>query len=291
MIPPEPGMIENINLNLLSGGFFQCNPAWSRPANSLDRCYKIYFPVSGRARLEMATGVFEVRSGRVYFISGFQLRQQNCPAQMKVFWLHFVPESLYLRHALDQLPPLLSWSRATGWPAASYADIRRIFEHPFHELNQLRGDLTAAMVCRIYALLLNVVGHCLENMDKVTARDFHPDFYRLKPTLDFMQQHYRDNLKLARMATLAGMAPNYFHRRFKLVFGVTPLEHIVGQRLNQARHLLASTRLSIKEIADAVGYRDPLYFTRIFSHHLHMSPTKYRAAHQFNSVHKHQSTA
>ena len=278
-------MIENINLNLLSGGFFRCNPAWSRKANSLDQCYKIYFPVSGAARLEMESGDYEIRSGRVYFISGFQLRRQSCGRQMKVYWLHFVPESLYLRHVLDQLPPVQSWSRAAkGWPASSYEDICRIFEHPFSEQNRPRGDLSAANICRIYSLLLNLVAHCLESMDKVTFRDFHPDFYRLKPTLDFVHQHYREGLTLSRVAVVAGLAPNYFHRRFKRVFGVTPFEYIVGQRLNQARHLLASTRLTIKEIANATGYHDPLYFTRIFSKQLRMSPTEYRATHQFNSI-------
>jgi len=91
--------------------------------------------------------------------------------------------------------------------------------------------------------------------------------------------HYRENLTLK---NLAGMAPNYFHRRFKRVLGVTPFEYVTGERLNQARHLLASTRLTIKETADVVGYPDPLYFSRVFSRRLLMSQTKYRAAHQLS---------
>jgi len=276
-------MLENINLNLLSGGYFHCEPAWTRQANSLDRCYKVYFPVAGAARLAMAAGDFEIKCGRVYFISGFKLRRQICEKEMKVYWLHFIPESFHLRHFLDQLPPVLSWSRtAEGWPARSYENVCRLFEPPFSEQNQLRGDLATATVCRVSGLLLNLVAHCLEGMDESSFKDLHPDFYRLKPTLEFMHQHYRENLTLAKLAGMAGMAPNYFHRRFKRSMGVTPFEYILGERLNQARHLLASTRLTIKETADAVGYRDPLYFSRIFSKRLQMSPVKYRATHQIN---------
>jgi hypothetical protein len=124
-------MIEDININLLSGGIFHCDPAWSRKANSLDRCYKVYFPVSGAARLEMESGSYELQPKRIYFISGFQLTRQICQRRMNVYWLHFVPESLYLRHLLDRLPPVQSWSRAAGgWPASSYTDICRIFESP-----------------------------------------------------------------------------------------------------------------------------------------------------------------
>jgi AraC-like DNA-binding protein len=97
-----------------------------------------------------------------------------------------------------------------------------------------------------------------------------------------MHQHYRENLTLSKMAAIAGMAPNYFHRWFKRVLGVTPFEYILGERLNQARHLLASTRLTIKETADAVGYSDALYFSRIFSKQLQVTPTAYRKMHQFS---------
>ena len=104
-------MIENINLNLLSGGYFRCDPAWSRIANSLDRCYKVYFPVSGAALLEMESGEYAIRAGQVYFISGFKLHRQICAREMKVYWLHFIPESFYFRHILDQLPAVRSWRR------------------------------------------------------------------------------------------------------------------------------------------------------------------------------------
>ena len=276
-------MIENINLNLLSGGFFRCEPSWTRKANSLDRCYKVYFPVSGAARLAMEAGDYEIKAGRVYFISGFKLRRQICAKEMKVYWLHFVPESFHLRHVLDQLPPVLSWSRAEeGWPARSYENVCHLFERPFSEQNRPRGDLSPATVCRVSALLLNLVAHCLDGMDKNMFQELHPEFYRLKPTLDYMHQHFREDLALSNLAAKAGMAPNYFHRCFKRVHGVTPFEYILGERLNQARHLLASTRLTIKEIADAVGYRDPLYFSRTFSKHLLMPPVKYRAAHQIS---------
>jgi AraC-like DNA-binding protein len=276
-------MIENLNLNLLSGGYFRCEPAWTRKANSLDRCYKVYFPVSGAAELAMEAGDYEIKSGRVYFISGFKLRRQICAREMKVYWLHFIPESFHLRHVLDQLPPVLSWSRAAeGWPARSYENVCRLFEQPFSEQNRPRGDIATATVCRVSGLLLNLVAHCLDGMDETTFKEFHPDFYRLKPILDFMHQHYRENLSLSKLAGMAGLAPNYFHRRFKRSLGVTPYEYLLSERLNQARHLLASTRLSIKETADAVGYRDPLYFSRIFSKQLQMSPVKYRAAHQIN---------
>jgi len=45
-----------------------------------------------------------------------------------------------------------------------------------------------------------------------------------------------------------------------------------------AQSLLESTEYNISEIAEAVGYDNPLYFSRLFHKHIGVSPTVYRKA-------------
>lgn len=268
-------MIDDFNLVLLSGGFYRCDPTWSKPATGIDQCYKLYFPVGGRARLEMAGGCHTLVPQRVYFISGFRLRRQLCPRQMSVYWVHFVPESLYLRYLLDQLPPLVSWPRRSA--AASYREIGEIFEEPFTAQSRPRKDSSPALDCRIQALLLGLISRLLDTLDQGRVRAFQPEYYRLKPAFDFMQSHFRENPSLERIAGQVGLAPNYFHRRFRALFGTTPFNFMLAGRLNQARRLLSGTELSIKEVAAAVGYDDPPYFTRVFTRQMQVAPSAYRA--------------
>lgn len=47
-------------------------------------------------------------------------------------------------------------------------------------------------------------------------------------------------------------------------------------RLKHSAELLIQTILQIKEIASAIGYNDPLYFTKSFSKKYGVSPKKYR---------------
>jgi AraC-like DNA-binding protein len=56
---------------------------------------------------------------------------------------------------------------------------------------------------------------------------------------------------------------------------------MLARRLDQARHLLASTPLSVKEVAERVGYDNPLYFSRVFSSQMQVTPSDYRAANQW----------
>lgn len=277
-------MIEDYNLTLLSGGYYNCDPTWNKRASGIDQCYKVYFPVSGDATLEMDTGTFTLKAGQIYFISGFRLDRQVCNAHMDVYWLHFVPESLYLRYLLDQLPPVCAWTlQKSGWSKRSYEEICQIFENPHSDDNKPRIDSSPVAECRIQGLLLSLISRLLEKLDKTAVNSFHPEYYHIKPALNFINTHYMENPSLGEIAAKVGMASNYFHRKFKELFGITPFNYMLAQRMNRARHLLASSTLSIKEVAETVGYENPLYFTRVFTAQMRMSPSDYRAANMWST--------
>ena len=63
---------------------------------------------------------------------------------------------------------------------------------------------------------------------------------------------------------------------FKKQFGMSFSEYVNGKRLEKSRELLLSTVLSVKEIADEVGFTDANYFTRLFRQNFGISPTDFR---------------
>ncbi len=128
-----------------------------------------------------------------------------------------------------------------------------------------------------------ILARLLQDTGRQAEQSIQTEYYRLKPALDFMQLHFLENPSLTALAHKAGLAPNYFHRRFRALFGATPFNYMLAQRLNRARHLLASTPLSIKEIANAVGYEDSSYFSRVFTAQMQISPSDYRATNLWRS--------
>lgn len=274
-------MLDNYKLIILAGGFHRCDPSWSKTVTGEERCYKLYIPTAGTASVTSDAGAVPLKAGRIYFISGFRLKSQNCPSRMDVHWLHFMPESLYLRYLLDQIPPIQHWPwEHDGWTPTACAEISRMFPPATDYLQPLSEDMAPATSCCIQGLLLGTVARLLRTLDAHTLATFHPRYYQLKPALDYMQTHYQTNPSLGEIARQVHLAPTYFHRQFTALFKSSPFDYMMNQRLNRARHLLSSTSLSIKEIAESVGYDNPLYFSRVFTAQMALSPSRYRAQNQ-----------
>ena len=92
----------------------------------------------------------------------------------------------------------------------------------------------------------------------------------------YIRDHYGENLTLDAVAGHVYLSPYYISHLFKEELGLTFVEYLTRVRIEQARHLLRTTGLSIRAIASQVGYDDPGYFAKVFRKHLHISPKKYR---------------
>ena len=87
---------------------------------------------------------------------------------------------------------------------------------------------------------------------------------------------YDQNLPIEYYADIYGCSVNQFAIIFKENFGCTPRVYITQQRLNTAENLLLNSNLSIKKIAESIGYEDPLYFSRIFKKRYGYSPREFK---------------
>ena len=93
----------------------------------------------------------------------------------------------------------------------------------------------------------------------------------------FMRHHHQHTLSLEQCARAAHMSPFHFIRRFKQATGFTPMEYLEKFRIGRAQEMMAEQPgLRLNEIARAVGFSDPAYFSRIFRKSLGSSPREFR---------------
>ena len=76
----------------------------------------------------------------------------------------------------------------------------------------------------------------------------------------------------------------YISRIFRKEFGITPKQYISERRIVAAKYLLASTELSIAQIADRLSYADSKHFANAFRDAEGVSPSDYRREHNDTGV-------
>ncbi len=77
-------------------------------------------------------------------------------------------------------------------------------------------------------------------------------------------------------AKTAGLSVGRFEHKFRETAGVSPLAYYNRLRAKRACELLSCTAMSVTEIASALGYDDPFYFSRSFKRVLGVSPAVWR---------------
>ena len=82
------------------------------------------------------------------------------------------------------------------------------------------------------------------------------------------------------LADDAGYSPAHFSRVFYSVMGMWPEQFLIDHRIERAKILLVKTPMSISEISDLLGYRQPSFFSTQFRSRTGCSPRAWRDSHE-----------
>ncbi|GAA1957350.1 helix-turn-helix domain-containing protein [Microbacterium deminutum] len=99
---------------------------------------------------------------------------------------------------------------------------------------------------------------------------------RLLRVMEHIGTDLAGDLDINALARVATLSPSRLTHLFTATLGIPPQRYVERERLTRAAQLLDSTDRAVSEIARDVGWADPLYFSRRFSHLHGLSPTAYR---------------
>ena len=99
---------------------------------------------------------------------------------------------------------------------------------------------------------------------------------RVQLLMQYIHENYNRNLSLDEIASHIGIskstALNLFHR----FLHTTPVNYLIGYRLQAASWLLKNTNKKVKTIAYESGFHNVDYFCRLFKKRYHLTPSEYR---------------
>jgi AraC-like DNA-binding protein len=94
--------------------------------------------------------------------------------------------------------------------------------------------------------------------------------------IEYINQHYKDDLSLEYIASIAGFSKYHFTRWFKQFAGISFYEYLTQVRVKVAETMLAGTETAITEIALESGFQSIATFNRVFKANKKLTPTEFR---------------
>lgn len=134
--------------------------------------------------------------------------------------------------------------------------------------NQVMTDFMASN------LLTQLLTECvLSTMTAGKTSDMPQIIHRVRM---YLLNHYREKHTLADLGGQFNINPYYLQKQFKRYVGMSPSEYQIFLRMTKAKELIRGTKLSIGEVAYAVGVDNLGYFTRQFKQQEGMTPQEYQ---------------
>jgi transcriptional regulator GlxA family with amidase domain len=110
----------------------------------------------------------------------------------------------------------------------------------------------------LWRLLSSEQGHRLRQIGLADSR-----LSQIGRTMRWMRENYRETMPTEELARLAAMSVTSFHRHFRAVALMSPLQYLKQIRLQEARaRLLASRGHDVASVGHEVGYDSPSQFSR-----------------------------
>lgn len=138
---------------------------------------------------------------------------------------------------------------------------------------------------RIHAMIIEIlfmIGR--ENWNYVTGKKIEgrDESWKFSEALSYIEQHYREMISIADIASSAGLSESYFRAVFRANMNISPLEYLNMIRIQKACEIMLHSSDTIENVAFKCGFSTISTFNRNFQKYLHASPMEWRKVHQEN---------
>ena len=245
----------------------QADSTTLRPRGRSD--YLLLYVWEGMLRLQEARQRLLAPAGSVVVYRPGERQHYTHVAQERtqVYWLHFSGTGA------EDLLQKAGFSERIA-PVGCVPEARELLRRLIHEL-QFRQE-QYEMFCQAQILLL--LATLSRGRQQRENAPFAQKYRRLSAVIGHMHANCQQPLSVGDFAQMCDLSEYHFIHLFHEYTGEAPYAYLTRLRLEKAKDLMVSTTLNISEIAAAVGYPNPLYFSRLFRRHMGASPSQFRKA-------------
>ncbi len=219
---------------------------------------------AGRGRLELPDGDRELAPGSVLIVPWQMPRRYRAERSepFRLLGVHLAPGDVT---TLDSVATTLVRQAGTTSRIPLLPDgdlgLRAAMETAERAFAEIPGPCRDASLSGLGLFLAaTIVARMRDRPAQVTV----PVAPALAALESWMRLAFARPITRADLARRAGLSPSHLAAAFRRVYGRAPLAHLQEIRLVEARRRLQSGDTSVAEVAAAVGFSDPFWFSRVF---------------------------
>ncbi len=231
-------------------------------------CYLIHYILEGKGIFHRGEQTYHLSKGQCFLI---------CPQDVTFYQADEENPWHYLWIAFDgsRAEEFLRRAGLSGEsPIFSSAGVSSVFERLQIESQngyQNNTELSYYLLSKIYELFYHL---------SIPAQKEHITEHYIEKAKNYLTTLYSQDISIEKLANYCCLDRRYLCRIFKDKTGVTLQQYLLNIRLEKARSLVVSSKLSISDIARSVGYRDLYHFSRMFKNKYGKSPLILRNAYE-----------
>ncbi len=265
----EPHALTNSNSPFL---YWNATISKSSKRNVHRNLELVYF-IKGSARVHLGNDTFPATAGDVAVIDSYCPHHWTAVCPIENIGL-IIDESFCKHHNIDLCS--LHFTEIIR-----DSSLQALFER-FVSLLDAQGKFKDAETKLVLLELL--VYLCKHYSTEQTSVDTQQDtaLNRISSAIAYIKDNLSTKLTVDDICKAVGLSRYYFMREFKRITGYTLTAYINIIRCEQAKTLLQTSQLQIKEISAQCGFENISYFTNVFKKHTGISPSEFRANSNFS---------
>ena len=277
--------VDQLHFLTLNVGFAQHNGDWNWK-HVRSPFARLYYVTEGEAQVEIGSACYKLTPNHLYFIPAFTEHSYVCQASFSHYYIHIYEDQQHSAGILDEY----SFPIEVDAQATDLELIKRLSDmNPFLKLPESNPQAYDNQPTLISNIRLNKQRPLYNKMESrgilfilmsrffkeaVAKAEVKDD--RIHQTMAYIRKHLDCHIDIDMLADKACMSKDHYIRVFKRETGETPNVYITKRKLEKAELALATSDLSIKSIAQMLGYSDYSYFNRVFKQNTGVTPQQYR---------------
>jgi len=260
-----------------------CNDALNGQTEHFHDCHQIIYIVDGEISITISNDTYSASKGSLILVSRYEQHEITVVSnEYKRYTLEISPDHLENKEDDDLLTTILV-NRTEGFRHVldlhnQSAEIELILsniekEHKMQKL--MHNTMESAMLKWLLVLIYRSAPHtfAVENSRGIGV---------IREIQNRFEQEYREIFFLNELAEEYHISMSHLSHMFKRVTGYAPMMYLQACRISAAKHYLANSTMTIKEIVFQCGFSDESNFCRIFRKETGLTASEFRK--QFQNV-------